>query len=407
MSIKPFRGSAPPAAKDRAAPAGLTQRLAPSLDAPAQARAIVASRFGGRVPADVLDDALLVVSELVTNAVTHGRGELVLQADLEEAQIRGRVMDHGSGFDHEPLDPGVGAIGGRGLFVVDRLCRSWGVRHGFADVWFVLDVVPRSPSAESGEGLVGRRETPEERDRAAEARDRAAESRDRLADALQEELERRSRSVDPGAEPRIRNGVDILFHAARDRRRAEDDRRLAAQLMRSAAADRRDAAADREQAARDRDQAKRDRLASSVDELTSTLRRGPGLAALEREIERALRTRTTLTVAYVDIDGLKAVNDLEGHAAGDAVLSRVGRALRRHLRPYDLTVRLGGDEFLCAIPGAEPTDVRRRLADISDDLRAGSPSCAVTAGLTDYRHGESAGALISRADAELLASRRA
>jgi len=386
---------------------GLTHRLAPSLEAPAQARAFVSSRLHGQVPADVLADALLIVSELVTNAVTHGRGELVLQADLEEAQIRGRVMDQGSGFDHEPVDPGLGAIGGRGLLVVDRLCRSWGVRDGVADVWFVLDVVPPTFPTERDAGSSQLDETADERDRAAEGRDRAAEARDRHAESLQEEFERRSRSFDPGDEPRIRNGVDILFHAARDRRRAEGDRKLATVLMKSAAADRRDAAADREHAARDRDQAKRDRLASSVDELTSTLRRGPGLAALEREVERALRTRTTLTIAYVDVDGLKAVNDLEGHAAGDAVLSRVGRALRRHLRPYDLTVRLGGDEFLCAIPGAEPSDVRRRLADISDDLRAGSPSCAVTAGLTDYRHGESTGALISRADAELLACRRA
>src|SRR3954454_3820395 len=193
MSIKPFRGSTPPAESERAASAGLTHRLAPSLDAPAQARAFVSSRLNGQVPADVLDDALLVVSELVTNAVTHGRGELVLQADLEEAQIRGRVMDQGSGFDHEPLDPGVGAIGGRGLLVVDRLCRSWGVRDGVADVWFVLDVVPPTLPTASDAGSSQRDETAEERDRAAEARDRAAEARDRLADSLQEELERRSR----------------------------------------------------------------------------------------------------------------------------------------------------------------------------------------------------------------------
>src|SRR3954467_8098972 len=187
MSIKPFRGATPPADNALAASATLTHRLAPSLEAPAQARAILSSRLNGQVPADVLADALLVVSELVTNAVTHGRGELVLQADLEEAQIRGRVMDQGSGFDHEPVDPGLGAIGGRGLLVVDRLCRSWGVRDGVADVWFVLDVVPRRLSAENGEGPSGRKETPEERDRAAEARDRAAEARDRLADSLQEE----------------------------------------------------------------------------------------------------------------------------------------------------------------------------------------------------------------------------
>jgi diguanylate cyclase (GGDEF)-like protein len=75
-------------------------------------------------------------------------------------------------------------------------------------------------------------------------------------------------------------------------------------------------------------------------------------------------------VAYVDGDGLKAVNDSHGHAAGDEVLRNVARGLRRHMRSYDLTVRMGGDEFLCALPDVSIEDAAARFGDLSQDLNA-------------------------------------
>ena len=68
------------------------------------------------------------------------------------------------------------------------------------------------------------------------------------------------------------------------------------------------------------------------------------------ELERAKRTASPLAIAYVDVVGLKAVNDTMGHAAGDTLLKHVVAHLTAHLRPYDLIIRLGGDEFLCAMP---------------------------------------------------------
>jgi len=90
-----------------------------------------------------------------------------------------------------------------------------------------------------------------------------------------------------------------------------------------------------------------------VDDLTGTLRRGAGLAALEREIGRARRHGDhLLTVAFIDLDSLKSVNDSSGHAAGDALLCELAGALTRRLRAYDLVVRWGGDEFVVALSHA-------------------------------------------------------
>jgi predicted signal transduction protein with EAL and GGDEF domain len=60
-----------------------------------------------------------------------------------------------------------------------------------------------------------------------------------------------------------------------------------------------------------------------------------------------------LVVAFVDVDGLKRVNDTEGHLAGDALLIAVADSLRACLRSYDLVMRFGGDEFVCALPSGQ------------------------------------------------------
>ena len=73
----------------------------------------------------------------------------------------------------------------------------------------------------------------------------------------------------------------------------------------------------------DREASAADRTAADLDELTGAYRRGPGLRELKRDVAKALRTGTSLTVAFVDVDHLKRVNDSLGHAAGDRLLRRV------------------------------------------------------------------------------------
>ena len=224
-----------------------------------------------------------------------------------------------------------------------------------------------------------------ERDLTAEERDCDADERDRAAEARDHEADERAR---------------------RDGRFPLSEREQAARDREQAARDRAEAARDRARAARDREQAARDRMEAGVDGLTGTLRRDRGLVDLEREINRAQRSGKGLVLAFVDVDGLKAVNDTHGHAAGDELLRDVAGALRSGLRSYDLVVRYGGDEFLCALPETDLDGARRRFDEVATNLRERNPAGSVSMGLADLQDLDKPDELIARADAALYASRR-
>jgi diguanylate cyclase (GGDEF)-like protein/PAS domain S-box-containing protein len=85
---------------------------------------------------------------------------------------------------------------------------------------------------------------------------------------------------------------------------------------------------------------------TDVDELTGLLNRRGFFATVGETRRRARRAGAQVLVMYLDVDGLKRVNDEMGHAAGDAVLVATGEALRRAFREEDVLARLGGDEFV-------------------------------------------------------------
>jgi anti-sigma regulatory factor (Ser/Thr protein kinase) len=87
------------------------------------------------------EDAGLLVSELVTNALVHGRGAIALQIDRGFDHLRIEVADEGEGTI--ALNPAPGVSGGWGLRVVDRFAASWGIRQGSHRVWFRLDLDAR------------------------------------------------------------------------------------------------------------------------------------------------------------------------------------------------------------------------------------------------------------------------
>jgi diguanylate cyclase (GGDEF)-like protein len=249
------------------------------------------------------------------------------------------------------------------------------------------------------------------RDVVAGARDEAAAARDQAADLHDREQAMRDAAGAAGGKTAM--GAEALERAAENRERAAADRTTAAEARDRAAADRAQAAHDREQAAHDREQAQADRAEllhqlsiAETDVLTGARTRGPGLADLDHEIDRARRAETLLAVAYIDVVGLKAVNDAQGHAAGDELLQRVVRAIRAHLRSYDLVIRLGGDEFLCVLSGVTIEDARRRFDGVRAVLAAQPSHCELRVGFAVLAAADSAAELIQRADAELPTGRR-
>jgi diguanylate cyclase (GGDEF)-like protein len=95
-----------------------------------------------------------------------------------------------------------------------------------------------------------------------------------------------------------------------------------------------------------------ERLAST-DELTGVANRRAIDEALRRDLARADRDATPISVILIDVDHFKSVNDTWGHATGDAVLSALGKLLKQMLRAGDVPGRWGGEEFLCILPSTD------------------------------------------------------
>ena len=140
---------------------------------------------------------------------------------------------------------------------------------------------------------------------------------------------------------------------------------------------------------------------ATLDALTGLPTRHTLSDALTREVARAERGGSPLCLAIIDVDGLKAINDLQGHQIGDEVLVAAARAWRTALRDSDVLVRFGGDEFVAVLPDCSP-DVAGRLQQ-----RIQLPaSISCSAGLAWWRPGETATELLRRADIELYEAKR-
>ncbi len=180
------------------------------------------------------------------------------------------------------------------------------------------------------------------------------------------------------------------------------DRAAAARDQESELNDR--SVADRDASSSDRVLPARDRATSSIDALTGSYRSDAGMIELQREANRAQRTGTAFVLAIVDIDGLKAINDSLGHATGDELLRRVADTLQANLRPYDLIIRVGGDEFVCGMQDVHLAVAEERLADVNVGL-AMTQHASVSVGLAQLEARESVEDLIRRADADLYRRR--
>ncbi len=251
-----------------------------------------------------------------------------------------------------------------------------------------------------------------ERDRAADAGDRAADQRDQAAEVRDQAEETSDARTSPTGSAAEHSGL-ARRQAAADRREAARDRLSAASERRAAGQDRDNAKTDRgagatqrRLAADDRAAAATDRQHAAVDDLTGAYTRRAGTRELDREIARAARSKQPLIVVFLDVDGLKATNDSRGHAAGDQLLRQVVQTLRANLRPSDLVIRYGGDEFVCVLPGMDMTTATKRLANINPTMPEAQAAATITMGLAELHEGETCEAVVSRADAAFYQQRR-
>lgn len=270
-------------------------------------------------------------------------------------------------------------------------------------------------AAQREQSAQARLDAAQDRDRIARVRDLAALARDTAGDARDLAMAQRDAAHDRAAGAHLRvSGAEVVLRAAEQRKRAAELRELASEQRVLAAADRRQAAEDRDQAAAERLRTLADveALASqlavaAIDPATGARTRAAGLIELDHELDRCRRTNSLLAVAHVDIVGLKAINDAEGHAAGDEVLRHAVALISQRVRPYDLTIRLGGDEFLCVMSNMSVADARERFDAIAHDLAAKPSPHALTVGFAQFTSADTAASLIDRADSELLENRRA
>ncbi len=272
--------------------------------------------------------------------------------------------------------------------------------------------IRRLTAGEREQTATARLESARQRDTTAQARDDAALARDQTAAARDRLMVQRD-AEHSSDDALALSGAEIFERAAEQRRLAAECRAHAAAYRAQAARDRAAAATDRERGARDRQRALADREAlaralalSEIDALTGARARAPGLLDLDHEIDRSSRSGSALVIVYVDVVGLKRLNDSEGHDAGDRLLKRVVTLMIAHLRPYDLIIRLGGDEFLCAMSDMTHAEARQRLNAIASALSAGNGAGALRTGFAELTPGEGATELIARADAQLNAGRR-
>jgi diguanylate cyclase (GGDEF)-like protein len=143
------------------------------------------------------------------------------------------------------------------------------------------------------------------------------------------------------------------------------------------------------------------RTAATTDPLTGVANRRAWEDEAARHLAHATRTGEPLSFALLDLDHFKAVNDREGHGAGDALLRDLALGWSARLRQADLLGRYGGDEFVLCLPATDPAGARAILQQL-DATNAFTWSVGVAAA----QPGDTLATVLARADADLYLHKR-
>ncbi|MGM0602703.1 MAG: diguanylate cyclase [Bacillota bacterium] len=108
---------------------------------------------------------------------------------------------------------------------------------------------------------------------------------------------------------------------------------------------------------------------ASTDILTEVLNRRAGIDYLQKQMEIAEEREEELSIFFLDVDGLKRINDRYGHLEGDELLKSVGNILQKSLRQHDAVIRLGGDEFLVVMPGTDRKSSEKIWERIAENFK--------------------------------------
>lgn len=153
---------------------------------------------------------------------------------------------------------------------------------------------------------------------------------------------------------------------------------------------------------------------ATTDSLTGLMNRRGLMPLAEHELSLSRREQRPLALAFVDVDGLKGVNDEHGHGVGDLLIIEVAALLRDTLRASDLVARVGGDEFCVLLTSDSAIDIDTAVARIQNHVRWANTlpgrtyevSVSIGAAVRDPLHDESIDELLHKADAAMYARKR-